>query len=223
MPNEASVERRLAAILAADVVAYSRLMGIDEVGTLRALKAHRRELADPAVAQHHGRVVKTTGDGILIEFASIVDAVTCAITIQSGMATRNATIPDERRITFRIGVNIGDIIIDEGDIYGDGVNVAARLEAICDPGGVCISRDAREQIRDKVPFTFVDLGEQAVKNIARPVRAFGLAAQAIAVFPDQNHQSSMRSAELVAAKPRPRLELPDKPSHRCATVPEYER
>jgi adenylate cyclase len=212
VPNEASVERRLAAILAADVVAYSRLMGIDEVGTLRALKAHRRELADPAVARHHGRVVKTTGDGILIEFASIVDAVTCAITIQSGMATRNATIPDERRITFRIGVNIGDIIIDEGDIYGDGVNVAARLEAICDPGGVCISRDAREQIRDKVPFTFVDLGEQAVKNIARPVRAFGLSAQAMAVLPDQNHQSSMRSAELVAAKPRPRLELPDKPS-----------
>ena len=210
--SDERVERRLAAILAGDVVGYSRLMGNDEVGTLRALKTIRRELADPAVARHHGRVVKTTGDGILIEFPSVVDAVTCAISIQRGMASRNADVSEERRIVFRIGVNIGDIIIDEGDIYGDGVNVAARLENICEPGGMCISRSARDQIRDKVILPFVDLGEQAVKNIARPVRAFGLSAQMIAALPDQDPHSSIASTEPVAAEPKPRLELPDKPS-----------
>jgi adenylate cyclase len=210
--SDERVERRLAAILAGDVVGYSRLMGADEVGTLRALKAIRRELADPAVACHHGRVVKTTGDGILIEFPSVVDAVICAISIQRGMANRNADVPEDKRIVFRIGVNVGDIIIDEGDIYGDGVNVAARLETICEPGGVCISRAARDQIRDKVTFPFVDLGEQAVKNIARPVRAFGLSAQMIAALPDQDHDGSIASTERVVAGPKMRLELPNKPS-----------
>jgi adenylate cyclase len=139
VPDHAPIQRRLAAILAGDVVGYSRLMGVDEVGTLNTLKAIRRELADPAVAAHHGRVVKTTGDGILIEFPSVVDAVTCAVAIQDGMVARNADVPDDKRIVFRIGINVGDIIIDEADIHGDGVNVAARLEGLADPGGICVS------------------------------------------------------------------------------------
>jgi adenylate cyclase len=147
--DEASVERKLAAILAGDVVGYSRLMGVDEVGTLRALKAIRRELADPAIAAHHGRIVKTTGDGILIEFASVVDAVACAVTIQEGMVARNAGVPEDKRIVFRIGINIGDIIIDEADIHGDGVNVAARLEALAQPGGICISGAAHDQVQTR--------------------------------------------------------------------------
>jgi adenylate cyclase len=162
VPSETSVDRRLAAILAADVVGYSRLMGVDEVGTLGALKAIRRELADPAIASHHGRIVKTTGDGILIEFPSVVDAVACAVAILHGMVARNADVPDDKRIVFRIGINIGDIIIEDGDIFGDGVNVAARLEALCEPGGICLSRSARNQVRDKLPFVFHDLGEQDV-------------------------------------------------------------
>lgn len=180
----ASVERRLAAIIAMDVVSYSRLMGADEVGTLTALKAHRAELINPAVATHHGRLVKTTGDGLLLEFASVVDAIGCAVAIQRGMLTRNAGIPEDKRIVFRVGVNIGDIIIDGSDIYGDGVNVAARLEALCEPGGVCISRSANEQIRDKLSLSFADLGDHMVKNIARAVGVFGLAAKDIATLPE---------------------------------------
>ena len=145
-----TVERRLAAIVAADVVSYSRLMGTDEVGTLRTLKAHRRDLIDPAIAGHRGRIVKTTGDGMLVEFASVVDAVACAVAVQRGMFGRNALEPEDKRIVFRIGINVGDIIIDGDDIFGDGVNVAARLQTLCDPGGVCISRAANEQIRDKL-------------------------------------------------------------------------
>src|ERR1700722_14550274 len=133
------VERRLAAILAADVAGYSRLMGVDEEGTLSRLKALRRELADPKIKEHRGRIVKTTGDGLLIEFASVVDAVRCAVEVQREMAERNADVSPERRIEFRIGINLGDIIIDEGDIFGDGVNIAARLEALADPGGICVS------------------------------------------------------------------------------------
>jgi adenylate cyclase len=178
------VERRLAAILIADVVGYSRLMGIDEIGTLRQLTAHRRECIDPAVAAGRGRVVKTTGDGVLADFPSAVEAVACAITIQRGVASRNQAMPAEKRLTFRIGINAGDIIIEGGDIFGDGVNVAARLEALCEPGGLCISRAVRDQVRDKVPVAFDDLGEQTVKNIARPVRAFGLTPEAIAAAPD---------------------------------------
>ena len=193
------VERRLAAILAADVVGYSRLMGEDEEGTLAALKTLQRELIDPKVGEPRGRLVKTTGDGALVEFASVVDAVRCAAEMQRAMAERNADIPGERRIDFRIGINLGDIIIDQGDIYGDGVNVAARLEALAEPGGICVSRVVRDQVRDKLDLSFEDLGEQQVKNIARPVRVYrvpidGTAAAAravpdrpsIAVLPFQN-------------------------------------
>jgi class 3 adenylate cyclase len=142
MARQGPVERRLAAILAADVASYSRLMGHDEVATLRALQAHRRELVDPTIARHRGRIVKTTGDGMLVEFASIVDAVGCAVSIQRGMIGRNAGVRPDRQIVFRIGINVGDIIIDGDDIFGDGVNVAARLEVLCEPGGLCISRGA---------------------------------------------------------------------------------
>jgi class 3 adenylate cyclase/pimeloyl-ACP methyl ester carboxylesterase len=183
MAKEGGIERRLAAILAADVAGYSRLMGSDEVATLRSLKAHRRELLDPSIARHRGRIVKTTGDGMLVEFSSIVDAVGCAVSIQRGMIERNRAVPDEKRIVFRIGINVGDILIDGDDIFGDGVNVAARLEALCEPGGLCISRGANEQIRDKLSLAFADLGEQTVKNIARSIGVFGLAAQDIASLP----------------------------------------
>ena len=175
--KEKPVERRLAAILAADVVGYSRLMGADEVGTLRALQACRRDLIDPEIAARGGRIVKTTGDGMLVEFASAVDAVTCAMAVQEKMRERGGNM------AFRIGINVGDIIIDSNDIFGDGVNVAARLETLCEPGGLCISGAAHDQVRDKLPITFDDRGEQAVKNIARPVRAFALAPQAIAAAP----------------------------------------
>jgi class 3 adenylate cyclase/TolB-like protein len=194
-----AVERRLAAILAADVVGYSRLMGIDEVGTLRQLTAHRRECIDPAIAARRGRIVKTTGDGVLAEFPSAVEAVACAITIQQGLASRNGAVAVEKRLTFRIGINVGDIIGERGDIFGDGVNVAARLESLCEPGGLCISRAVRDQVRDKLPVAFDDLGEQQVKNIARPIRAFGLTPQAIAAIPEltpQAHAASSSRARL---------------------------
>jgi class 3 adenylate cyclase/TolB-like protein/Flp pilus assembly protein TadD len=178
------VERRLAAILAADVVGYSRLMGQDETGTLARLKALRRELIDPKMTEHRGRIVKTTGDGVLAEFPSAVEAVTYAITVQRALTSPNETVPKDKRLTFRIGINIGDIIIEANDIFGDGVNVAARLETLCEPGGLCISRAVRDQVRDKLPVVFDDLGEQTVKNIARPVRAFGLCPEAIAAAPD---------------------------------------
>ncbi len=164
------VERRLAAILAADIAGYSRLMGADEEGTLDRIKALRRELVDLKIKEYRGRIVKTTGDGMLVEFASVVDAVRCAADIQREMAERNASIAATRRIELRMGINVGDIIIDEGDIYGDGVNVAARLEALAEPGGICVSRVVRDQVRDKLDFSFQDMGEQQVKNIARPIR-----------------------------------------------------
>jgi class 3 adenylate cyclase len=179
--SEGRVERRLAAILAVDVAGYSRLMGEDEEGTLAALRAVRRELGDPKIAEHRGRIVKTTGDGLLVEFASVVDAVRCAVELQRAMALRNDGVPNERRIEFRIGINLGDIIIDEHDIYGDGVNVAARLEALAEPGGICVSRVVRDQVRDKVDFGFEDLGEQQVKNIARPVHVYRIATSGSAV------------------------------------------
>ncbi len=175
--------RRLAAILAADVVGYSRLMGADEEGTHERVKAHLGELVDPKIREHHGRIVKTTGDGVLAEFASVVDAVRCAGEIQRAMADREPHVPDERRIRFRIGVNLGDVIAEDNDIFGDGVNVAARLEALAEPGGVCISRTVRDQIRDKLPYSFEDRGEQRVKNIARPVRVYALCPEAIADLP----------------------------------------
>jgi adenylate cyclase len=168
--NSDRAERQLAAILAADVAGYSRLMGADEEGTLAALKAIRRELGDPKIKEHRGRIVKTTGDGLLVEFASVVDAVRCAVDVQRALAERNADVPADKRIEFRIGVNLGDIIIDEHDIFGDGVNIAARLEALAEPGGICVSRVVRDQVRDKLDFSFEDMGERQVKNIARPVR-----------------------------------------------------
>jgi len=162
--------RRLAAILAADVAGYSRLIGADEGGTLQALKAIRAELIDPTIAAHNGRLVKTTGDGLLVEFSSVVDALRCATEVRAGMAERNATVPAEKRIEFRIGINMGDIVVEDGDIFGDGVNIAALLEALAEPGGICLSAAAHEQVRDRIDIAFVDLGEQQVKNITRPVR-----------------------------------------------------
>jgi adenylate cyclase len=173
------VERKLAAILAADIAGYSRLMGADEEGTLERLKGHRRQLLDPKIKEHRGRIVKTTGDGMLVEFSSVVDAVRCAVEVQRAMVNRNAEVPEDTRITFRIGVNLGDVIIDGDDIYGDGVNIAARLEALAEPGGICISRVVRDQIRDKLPYLFEDMGQQSVKNIARPVRAYAMSANAV--------------------------------------------
>jgi TolB-like protein/class 3 adenylate cyclase len=209
--SDGRVERRLAAILAADVAGYSRLMGVDEEGTLAALKAIRRELGDPKIAEHRGRIVKTTGDGLLGEFASVVDAVRYAVEIQRAMAARNADVPAERRIEFRIGINLGDIIIDEGDIYGDGVNVAARLEALAEPGGICLGGSAHEQVRDKLDLAFEDLGEQQVKNIARPVRVYRVRPEGPLANPPPHAGEGSASARVGAAKV-PTLALPDKPS-----------
>src|ERR1700750_2367502 len=170
----ARVEPRLAAILAADVAGYSRLMGADEEGTLAHLKSFRKTLLDPKIAEHRGRIVKTTGDGMLVEFASAVDAARCAFEVQRGMAGLNTDVPQEARIEFRIGIHVGDIIIDDNDIFGDGVNIAARLEGIAEPGGICISDDAQRQIRGKVDTAFEDMGPQSLKNIAEPQPAWRL-------------------------------------------------
>jgi class 3 adenylate cyclase/pimeloyl-ACP methyl ester carboxylesterase len=195
------MQRRLAAILAADVVGYSRLMGADEIGTLTSLKSHRRELIDSAIAKHSGRIVKTTGDGMLVEFASVVDAVSCAVNIQRGMVRRNAGITEDNQIVLRIGINVGDIIIDGDDIFGDGVNIAARLETLCEPGGVCISRTANDQIRDKLSLAFADLGEQAVKNISRAVGVYGLTAKDIEALPGSVAASPNESAPAEPTRP----------------------
>ena len=170
--------RRLTAILAADVAGYSRLMGADEEGTHERLRAHLRELVDPKIKEHRGRIVKNTGDGFLAEFHSVVDAVRCAVEVQRGMAERNAATPPEKRIEFRVGINLGDVIAEGEDIFGDGVNVAARLEGLADPGGICVSRVVRDQVRDRVDYTFEDTGDHQVKNIARPVRVYTLTPKA---------------------------------------------
>ena len=188
--------RRLAAILAADVAGYSRLIGADEGGTLQALKAIRTELIDPTIAAHNGRLVKTTGDGLLVEFGSVVDALRCATEVQAGMAERNVTVPADKRIEFRIGINTGDIVVEDGDIFGDGVNVAARLETLAAPGGVCVSARVQEDAAGKLDLAFADLGEQAFKNIARPVRAYRVATGPVSA----------------TAPETPALALPDKPS-----------
>jgi TolB-like protein/class 3 adenylate cyclase len=200
VPCRSMACRRLAAILAADVVGYSRLMGEDEEGTLAALKTLWRDLSDPKIKEHHGRIVKTTGDGLLVEFGSVVDAVRCAVEVQREMAERNIAIPAERRIEFRMGINLGDIIKDNGDIYGNGVNVAARLEALAGPGGICVSRVVRDQVRDKLDFAFEDGGEQQVKNIARPVRVFRV------------HLGEVATAAVQPMREPAALPLPDKPS-----------
>jgi adenylate cyclase len=191
--------RRLAAILAADVAGYSRLMGADEEGTHERLKAHLRELVNPKIDEHRGRIVKNTGDGFLAEFASVVDAARCAVEIQRGMVDREPESPEERQIRFRIGINLGDVIAEEHDILGDGVNIAARLEALAEPGGICISRTVRDHIRDKLPFPLEDMGEQQVKNIARPVRVYRVCDRASPI------------EQPLPASPQP-LPLPDKPS-----------
>jgi adenylate cyclase len=195
------VERKLAAILAADVAGYSRLMGQDEAGTLARLKDHRRELIDLKIADHKGRIVKTTGDGILIEFPSVVEAVACAVAVQRGMAERNASIPEDQRIVFRVGINLGDIIVEDTDIHGDGVNVAARLEAISEPGGICISATVRDHIGDRLDLAFEDMGEQALKNITRPVRAYRVRLG-----------TAEGTATISPTETTPTLALPDKPS-----------
>jgi len=176
-------ERKLAAILVADVAGYSRLMELNEEETHRQLSVLQHELISAKIGEHHGKIIKDTGDGALAEFASVVDAVRCAVELQRRMSERNAGIPSDRRIEFRIGVNLGDVIVEPNDIYGDGVNVAARLEGLADPGGLCISHAAYDQIRDKVPYLFVDQGEQTVKNMSRPVRVYALSAAAIAALP----------------------------------------
>jgi TolB-like protein len=185
--QSARVGRRLAAIVAADVAGYSRLMGLDEVGTARTLREHRK-VTDALVAKHGGRLVKTMGDGVLLEFPSVVDAVECAIAMQAVMAERNQGVPEDRRMLYRVGINLGDILIEGDDILGDGVNVAARLEGIAEPGGICISSSAYEHVRGKVPVDFTDLGEQNLKNIARPIRAYavGLSANAHQTAPLQS-------------------------------------
>jgi adenylate cyclase len=170
--SDERVERRLAAILAADVAGYSRLMGANEEGTLAQLKAARKALVDPAIASYRGRIVKTTGDGMLVEFASAVDAVRSAVEVQRSMAERNAAVPKDQRIEFRIGIHVGDIIFDDNDIFGDGVNIATRLEGIAEPGGICISDDAQRQVRGRVDISFQDMGAQSLKNIAEPMRAW---------------------------------------------------
>jgi adenylate cyclase len=200
MSEESRTARRLAAILAADVASYSRLMGADEEGTLAALKGHRRELIDPLVAQHQGRVVKTTGDGLLIEFASIVDAVRCAVVMQQGMEDRNANVNESQRVRFRVGINVGDVIVEDDDIFGDGVNVAARLEALAQPGEICVSATVREHVGEKLPIGFVDLGEHSVKNIARPVHVYRIETR---VEPKNAVQGEPAHAMLA---------LPDRPS-----------
>src|SRR5205809_1913148 len=173
-----SQTRRLAAILAADVAGYSRLMGADEEGTLERLKALRRELVDPKIAGHHGRIPglgpgdQTTGDGLLVEFASVVDAVRCAVAVQQAMPERDTDLGADSRIELRIGINLGDMIVEGDDLYGDGVNIAARIEALADAGGVFVSNTVHDHVRDRLPFVFEDLGEQQVKNIARPVRVY---------------------------------------------------
>src|SRR6516165_8472782 len=175
--------RRLAAILAADVAGYSRLMGQDEEGTHERLKGHLRDLVDPKITEHRGRIVKNTGDGLLAEFQSVVDAVRCAVEVQRGMLDREPELPPQNRIEFRIGINLGDVIAESGDIYGDGVNVAARLEGLAEPAGICVSGMVWDHIRNKLPFTFEDRGEQSVKNIARPVRVYALRPETIAELP----------------------------------------
>jgi adenylate cyclase len=200
---EARVDRRLAAILAVDIAGYSRLMGANEEGTLRQLKEHRKELIDPKITEHRGRIVKTSGDGMLVEFVSVVDAVRCAVDVQRGMIERNAKLPVESRIQFRVGINVGDIISDDNDIYGDGVNVAARLEALAEPGGICVSRNVHDQVRDKLSFSFEDIGEQVFKNIARSI---GVHRVSLA------ENAPLTVLKSTAAAQKPELASSDRPS-----------
>jgi class 3 adenylate cyclase len=209
--------RRLTAIFAADVAGYSRLMGADEEGTHARVTAHFRELVNPKIA--HGRIVKNTGDGCLAEFASVVDALRCAVEMQRGMAEREPEVPEEQRIRFRIGINLGDVIVEEHDIFGDGVNVAARLEGLAEPGGVLVSNTVYEHVRDRLPFGFEDLGEQQVKNIARPVRVYALRPEGIAGLPTASVSSSTSSPPPAVA---PRLSIVVLPFSNLSNDPEQQ-
>ena len=191
--------RRLAAILAADAAGYSRLIGSDEAGTLGRLKTVRAEVIDPAITTHHGRLVKTTGDGLLVEFGSVVDALHAATEIQAGMAEQNAPLPKDERIEFRMGLNVGDVVVEDGDIFGDGVNVAARLEGLAMPGSICVSARVQEDAAGKVDLAFEDLGDQQLKNIVRPVRVYRV-----------RDIATPAKASAFAGRPGP--PLPDKPS-----------
>jgi adenylate cyclase len=191
------VERKLSAILAADVAGYSRLIGADDEGTLASLNRHRRELVDPCIVKHRGRIIKTTGDGLLAEFASVVDAVRCAVEVQEGMAGRNADVGPDMRLDFRIGINFGDVVEQDRDIFGDGVNIAARLEGMAEPGGICVSERVHEDAAGKISSSFEDIGEHALKNITRPVRVYRLRPRGTATAASPVHSV---------------LSLPDKPS-----------
>ena len=194
--------RRLAAIVSADVVGYSLLMGRDDSATLAGLNAHRRDLIDPKISEHNGRIVKTTGDGLLLEFPSVVDAVRCAVEVQRGMAERNTGVPPEQRIDFRVGINVGEIIIENDDIFGDGVNVAARLQELAAPGGICVSGRVHEDAHGKLDVTFEDAGEQELKNITRPVHVHRILLG----------ERPVHSELATGASARPSLALPDRPS-----------
>ncbi|MEE9589593.1 MAG: adenylate/guanylate cyclase domain-containing protein, partial [Hyphomicrobiaceae bacterium] len=196
--TDTNVTRKLAAILAADVVGYSRLMGEDEAGTLAALKAHREELVEPKIAEHNGRVVKLMGDGLLAEFGSVVSAVQCAVEIQRAMAERNTDLPEGRRIDFRVGINLGDVIVEGEDIYGDGVNIAARLEGLAEPGGICVARNVFDQVKGKVDTAFEDLGERKIKNIAEPLRVYS-------VRPDNSDRPARAMEDALALPQRPSI------------------
>ena len=196
--------RRLTAILAADVAGYSRLMGADEEGTHERVQAHLGELVNPKIEEHRGRIVKNTGDGFLAAFPSVIDAVRYAVEVQRGMGERNEDTPPEKRIEFRIGINLGDVIVEEHDIFGDGVNVAARLEGLAKPGGVCVSGTVRDHIGDRLPYAFEDMGAQSVKNIARPVRVYAVLPEAIAGTPTARVLSAPASSPPIAA---PRLSI----------------
>src|SRR5467141_1405541 len=197
----ARVERRLAAILAADVAGYSRLIEADEEGTLGRLKALRAEIIDPKIAEHKGRIVKTTGDGLLVEFASVVDALRCAAEMQAALAESNAPLPPDRRVAFRIGIHQGDIVVEDGDIFGDGVNVAARLEGLAEPGGICVSARVQEDVAGRLDLTFDDIGEQSLKNIARSVHVYRVRLA-----------TAENTLKVRPTESGPTLTLPDKPS-----------
>jgi adenylate cyclase len=198
---EERAQRRLAAIVAADVVGYSRLMGVSETDTLEALKTHRRELVDARIAEHQGRIVKATGDGLLVEFPSVVNAVACAVEIQRKMIERNADVPQDQRIEFRIGVNLGDIIFEDNDIFGDDVNVAVRIENIAQPGGVCVSSSVRDNVGNRLNLDFEDMGEQALKNIEQPVRVYNVFLGAAFPRPATAPQAAARDKSSIAVLP----------------------